>query len=314
MEQVELVCSGEGERLDRFVARQLDRASRAQVQRWVRAGDITVNGHPVRPSHRLTAGDIVRVTMPDSQPNEIEPREMPLSIVYQDPDCVVIDKPPGLVVHPATSHRQDTLVNGLLAHYPEMARMADPETEAGVRPGIVHRLDKDTSGLIVVARHEDARGVLQRQFVARSVEKAYLALLHGRLSSPEGCLTASIGRDRRNRQRMAVVPGGRPAITEYATIEYLITPHGHRQYYTLAEAHLVTGRTHQIRVHFAHAGHPVVGDKVYGRRKARLACPRQFLHACRLGFHRPSDGAWTLCESPLPEDLVPVLSQLAAVV
>ena len=311
---IELVCADEGERLDRFVTRQLDRVSRAEVQRRVHAGDITVNGRPVRPSYRLAAGDVVRATLPDPRPEEFEPREMPLSIVYQDRDCVVIDKPPGLVVHPATSHRQDTLVNALLARYPEMARMVDPESEVGVRPGIVHRLDKDTSGLIVVARHEDARGALQRQFVARSVEKAYLALLHGRLSSPEGCFAASIGRDPRNRQRMAVVPGGRPAVTEYATKEYLIAPHGHRQFYTLVEARLVTGRTHQIRVHFAHAGHPVVGDRVYGRRKAQLACPRQFLHACRLGFRRPSDDKWTLCESPLPDDLGRVLSQLAAVV
>jgi 23S rRNA pseudouridine1911/1915/1917 synthase len=239
---------------------------------------------------------------------------MALTVVYEDQDCVVIDKPPGLVVHPATSHRQDTLVNGLLARYPAMAAMIDPTSKDGRRPGIVHRLDRDTSGLIVVARHEGSRAELQRQFKAREVEKVYLALVYGRVPELEGRISAPIGRDPRNRQRMAVVPEGRDAITRYVARQYLLTPHGNREHYTLVEVHLLTGRTHQIRVHFAHVGQPVVGDRVYGRRKKQLACPRQFLHAWRLGFHRPGDGEWMCFEAPLPADLAKVLSQLQPVV
>ena len=192
--------------------------------------------------------------------------------------------------------------------------MIAPARKDGLRPGIVHRLDRDTSGLIVVARHEGARTELQRQFKAREVEKVYLALVYGRVSELEGCISAPIGRDPRNRQRMAVVSEGRDAITRYVTRQYLFTPHGNREHYTLVEVDLLTGRTHQVRVHFAHVGHPVVGDRVYGRRKKRLACPRQFLHAWRLGFRRPSDGEWMCFEAPLPGDLAKVLSQLQPVV
>jgi len=256
----------------------------------------------------------VRVLLPDDQPEAIQPWEKPLSVVYEDVDCLVIDKPAGMVVHPATSHQQDTLVNALVARYPEIAAMADPRAESGKRPGIVHRLDRDTSGLVVVARHAAAQAALQGQFKQRTVEKVYLALLYGRLPSSEGLVVARLGRDPRHRQRMAVVPGGRRASTRYVVRQFLFTPHGTRELYTLAQAHPLTGRTHQIRVHFAHIGHSVVGDAVYGRRKCRLACPRQFLHACRLGFHRPGDGEWVVSTSPLPADLQSVLSRLRAVV
>jgi 23S rRNA pseudouridine1911/1915/1917 synthase len=296
-----------------MLARQLDHVSRAEIQRWVRSGAVTVNGESVRPSYRVAAGDAVLVRLPEDEPVTIEPLEMQLAVLYEDRDCVVIDKPAGLVVHPATSHRQDTLVNALLYRYPEMADMVDPETEGGLRPGIVHRLDRDTSGLMVVARRQDARSELQRQFKAREVEKGYQALVHGRITDPEGRISAPIGRDPRNRQRMGVVSEGRDAITEYTTREYLFAPRGAREHYTLVDVRLLTGRTHQIRVHFAHLGHPVVGDSVYGRRRKRLACPRQFLHACRLGFHRPGDGEWMCFERPLPPDLKQVLSQLQAV-
>jgi 23S rRNA pseudouridine1911/1915/1917 synthase len=307
---VDTVGSG---RLDRFVADRLDDVSRSEVQRWIEAGQVTVNGRTAKASRRLEAGDVVCVTLPEAVPATLQPWETPLSIVYEDADCVVIDKPAGMVVHPATSHQQDTLVNALLARYPEIAAMADPNTEEGIRPGIVHRLDKDTSGLIVVARHEAARLALQRQFKARSVEKIYLALLYGRLSPPEGRIAVPIGRDPRHRQRIAVFPDGREAITAYATRQFLFMPHGAREFYTLTEAHLLTGRTHQIRVHFAHLGHSIVGDVVYGRRKRRLACPRQFLHAYRLGIRLPGDGRWVEFVSALPADLQQVLSQLAAV-
>jgi 23S rRNA pseudouridine1911/1915/1917 synthase len=226
----------------------------------------------------------------------------------------VIDKPPGLVVHPAASLRETTLVHALLSRYPEMAEMIDADGEDRLRPGIVHRLDRDTSGLIVIARHRDARSKLQRQFREREVDKGYLALVYGRVRASEGCIALPIGRDPRNRQRMAAVPDGREAITEYSVRQYLFTPHGNREHYTLVDVHPLTGRTHQIRVHLAHVGHAVVGDRVYGRRKRRLASPRQFLHACRLGFYRPSDGEWVCFRALLPVDLEGVLSQLRPVV
>ena len=329
--QARYVCKCGGERLDRFLARSLEDVSRSQARRWIDQGRVTVNGRPLKPSGRLEAGDVVSVTLPEDVPESLEPWQTPLCIVYEDADCVVVNKAADMVVHPATSHRQDTLVNALLARYPEMAAMVDLGLDVGRRPGgparrpggparrpgIVHRLDRDTSGLIVVARHAEAQSVLQRQFRARTVEKAYLALLHGRLSPPEGnqgVVDLPIGRDLRNRQRMAVVEDGRRAITRYVVRRFLFAQHGAREDYTEVEVRPVTGRTHQIRVHFAHLGYPVVGDRVYGRRKQRIACPRQFLHACRLGFHRPGDGQWLTLEAPLPVDLQEALDQLTDVV
>ena len=312
--RIELVNTRPGERLDRFLSGWLDGVSRSQVQRWIQEGKVTVNGHVSKASRRLEVGDTICLLMPDEESDVVQPWEASLSVVYEDKDCAVVDKPAGLVVHPATSHQRHTLANALLARYPEMTAMVSSDTEAASRPGIVHRLDKDTSGLIVVARHKAARAALQRQFKKRKVEKVYLALLYGRLSPPEGRVDAGIGRDPRNRKRMAVVQMGREAITEYSVRQFLLTPHGAREHYTLAEARPLTGRTHQIRVHFAHIGHSVVGDVVYGRRRQRLSCPRQFLHAWRLGFHRPDDGKWIVFESPLPSDLEAVLSQVQPVV
>jgi 23S rRNA pseudouridine1911/1915/1917 synthase len=310
---VEFSTDTAGERLDRYVADSLPEISRSQVQRMIRDGAVTIDGQAAKPSQRLVGGQVVRVSLAEEKPYELLPWPIPLSVVYEDPDCVVIDKPPGLVVHPATSHQQDTLVNALLARYPELAQMADPSTEMGRRPGIVHRLDKDTSGLIVVARSPAARKMLQRQFRERSVEKVYLALLYGRLSSTAGSIYAPMGRDPRNRQRMAVVAEGRTAETSYVVRAFLMQ-RNRSDLYTLIEARLITGRTHQIRVHLAYVGHPVVGDAVYGRRKQPLACPRQFLHACSLSFARPSDGRRICLESSLPEDLAAVLSQLEAII
>lgn len=313
-DRVELAYTGEGERVDRFLAAQIPDVSRSQVQRWIEDGLVTVNGAETKPSRQLAPGDVVRAEPPEEALPRLEPVQMDLEVVHEDEDCVVICKPAGLVVHPAAGHWQDTLVNGLLARYPQMADMADPATRRGRRPGIVHRLDKDTSGLMVVAMHEAARRDLLRQFHRRSVEKAYLALVHGRLAEAQGRIVGPIGRDPRNRKRMAVVSRGRRAVTEYAVQSYLYTPHGTRLWYSLVEVHLVTGRTHQIRVHFAHLGHAVVGDRTYGRRREHIACPRQFLHAHRLGFHHPRDTRWMSFESALPPDLEQVLSQLEAVV
>ncbi len=300
-------------RLDRFVTAQLSGVSRSQVERWIEAGCVRVNGRLAQAGNRLAAGDVVRLEPPLAEPHTPQPGEMPLTVVYEDADCLVIDKPAGLVVHPAAGHRQDTLVNALLAHYPDMAAMLDPASVEGCRPGIVHRLDKDTSGLLLVARHEEARATLRRQFQERRVEKVYLALIYGWISPRQGRVVHTIGRDPRHRQRMAVIQGGREAVCEYEAQQFLVAAYGAAERCSLVQVRLHTGRTHQIRVQLAHLGYPVVGDAVYGLRKQRLACPRQFLHAHRLGFYRPGDGAWQQVESPLPADLAAVLVALRPV-
>jgi 23S rRNA pseudouridine1911/1915/1917 synthase len=302
--QIELMVE-DGERVDRFIAAQTD-LSRAQAQRLIREGEVAVNGVPVKASSHVERGDRVSILLPAERPQELVAWDAPLTIAYEDDDCIVVVKPPGLVVHPATSHRQDTLVNILLFKYPEFRTMACGGTR---RPGIVHRLDKDTSGLIVVARHPFARDHLQRQFKRRTVEKAYQTLVHGRLPA-SGKIEEPIGRDPRYRQRMAVVAGGREAITLYDARQYLVSRYGTAHPFTLADVHLQTGRTHQIRVHMAYMHHPIVGDRVYGRKREPLSCPRQFLHAGHLGFRRPGDDKWVACVAPLPADLCSVLAQL----
>jgi 23S rRNA pseudouridine1911/1915/1917 synthase len=309
-----------GQRLDRYLVDRLADVSRAKIQAWIRQGKVLVNGRLAKASARLTAADRVLVSMPERMSQVLEPWEFPLSIVYEDADCAVVDKGPDMVVHPASSYKGKTLTHALLFRYPELREMVDPDSAEGKRPGIVHRLDRDTSGLMVVARSREAQAALQRQFRERRVEKAYLALVYGRLDPPQGMIEAPIGRDLRSRQRMSVVPGGRTAVTRYQTRQFLYNLHGAREPYTYAEAWPATGRTHQIRVHLAHIGHPVVGDYLYGggrggrRRGQGIACPRQFLHAYRLGFHLPSDGQWVTFESALPVDLEQVLDTLAAVV
>jgi len=222
---------------------------------------------------------------------------IPLNIPYEDDDLLVVEKPAGLTVHPAPGHTSHTLVNALLSHLPHLADIGD-----SLRPGIVHRLDKDTSGLMLVAKNSKAQEHLIGQFKSRSVTKAYIALVRGRLTPETGVIEANIGRDPRNRKKMAVVEGGREASTEYQVIKYIGD-------YTLLEVRLRTGRTHQIRVHLAAIGFPVVGDKVYGVRSPFLS--RQFLHACRLGFSLPSSGEYIEFKSELPADLEQALKDIA---
>jgi len=284
--------------VDKYVAGEVPSLSRSQVQDLIARGLVTVNGIEVKPSQRLKEGDSVGVIVPAVEEVELVPERIPLRIVYEDEDLVVVDKPPGLVVHPAAGHRSGTLLNALLARYPDLP--LDEEK----RPGIVHRLDKDTSGLIVVARSHDARENLQAQFKAREVLKVYLSLVEGVVEPRNGVIDASIGRDTRDRKRMAVVPsGGRLAVTEFRVLERLGE-------YTLLEARPRTGRTHQVRVHLAFLGHPVVGDSVYGHRKRPLALERQFLHAHRLAFRHPSSGREVELVSELPADLERVLEML----
>jgi len=324
MEQtVTLEAEGSGERLDVFVVRRCPGLSRSLVQRLIREGRVTVGGRPGRAGQRLERGDRVLVRMPPEAPEPLRPEPMPLAIVYEDADLLVVDKPAALTVHPAAGLpasakggsasgggqagvRRGTLAAALLAYRPELAGVGGPE-----RPGIVHRLDRDTSGLLVVAKNEAARAALTRQWKERQVEKGYLALVHGRLEPPQGVIDAPIGRDQRHRQRMAVVEGGRAARTAYRVERYLRGGPSDRDAYSLVEVTPSTGRTHQIRVHFAAVGHPLVGDRVYGRPSA--IARRQFLHAHRLAFRHPVDGRPLEFESPLPEDLQVALERLAGV-
>ena len=297
---VALEAEGSGERLDVFVARRRPELSRSHVQRLIREGRVTVNDRPGRASQRLERGDRVLVRAPPGEPEALAPEPMPLTIVYEDDDLLVVDKPAGLTVHPAAGVRRGTLAAALLAQRPELAGVGERE-----RPGIVHRLDRDTSGLLVVAKNEAARAALAGQWKRRQVEKGYTALVHGRLEPPEGVIDAPIGRDPRRRQRMAVVEGGREARTVYRMRRYLAAG---QDSYSLVEVTPSTGRTHQIRVHFAAIGYPLVGDRVYGRPSPVVG--RQFLHACRLAFHHPVDGRPLEFESPLPEDLREALARL----
>lgn len=293
-----LTVESGGERLDAFVARHLTDLSRSRVQRLVQEGLVRVDGRPAKASLRLRQGEEVVVCLPPPSAEPL-PKAMPLSVVYEDDDILVIDKPAGVVVHPAPGHQGGTLVNAVLACYPELAGVGGQQ-----RPGIVHRLDKDTSGLLVVAKNEGAHRSLSRQLKERQVRKVYLALVQGRLEPAQGVIDAPVGRHPYRRQRMAVVATGREAQTRYRVLRYLADC-------TLVEASPVTGRTHQIRVHLAAVGHPVVGDAVYGRPSPLVSRP--FLHAQRLGFCLPSDGRYLEFESPLPEELRLALSRLGGV-
>jgi len=297
-EIVHLTVSDAGERLDKYVAQKVPSLSRSRIQQLILEGLVTVNGVSVKASCRLQQGDEIVARIAPSEEVKLVPQRIPLNVIYEDEDLLVVDKPAGMVVHPAHGHQDGTLVNALLARYPDL-----PVDEDN-RPGIVHRLDKDTSGLIIAAKNEDARRNLQHQFKEGGVDKLYLALVEGKVEPRRGMIDAPLGRDAKHRKRMAVVRRrGREAVTEYQVLEYL-------EEYTLLEVRPRTGRTHQLRVHLAFIGHPVVGDRVYGYRKQRLGLKRQFLHAQRLGFHLPSSGEYVALTSELSPDLREVLDRL----
>jgi 23S rRNA pseudouridine1911/1915/1917 synthase len=310
-----------GERLDRFLGKHLADHSRTSLQKLIEEGFVRVNGHPaLKPALRLAPGDAVEVRIPPPPPSGVEPEPIPLRIVFENGDLLVIDKPAGMVVHPAAGHQRGTLVGAVLAHAPEVGEVGELE-----RPGIVHRLDKDTSGLIMVAKNAAAQRTLQDAFARRTAEKTYLALVEGRPPTAEGRIETPIGRDPTHRQRMAVVPPsrGRAAVTLFHT-------RGKFENHTLLEVHPLTGRTHQIRVHLAYIGCPVAGDKVYGRPSPPTPLPahpvrrgagrgeegeggkakRQMLHAWRLKITLPGESAPRVFEAPLPEDFLEMLEQL----
>ncbi len=284
-------------RLDRFLAARCPDLTRSFLQKLIEKGCVLLNEEKSKGSQRLKPGDVVHLTIPPPEVVSVEPEAIPLTVVYEDRDLLVVDKPPGLPVHPGPGHPRHTLVNALLAHCPDLAGIGGE-----LRPGIVHRLDKDTSGLMVVAKNARAHLHLSQQIKERAVTKKYIALVKGHLRPPKGRVQAPIARDPRNRKRMAVVPGGRSAVTEYEVKEYLGD-------YSLVELSPETGRTHQLRVHMAHLGYPIVGDSLYGGKVPFLH--RQFLHASALAFRLPSTGALRQFTSNLPEDLAKVITELA---
>jgi 23S rRNA pseudouridine1911/1915/1917 synthase len=291
------------QRVDRFVA-DASGLSRSYVQKLIGDGRVTRDGAPLRARDLVAGGDLVRIDVPEPASLDLAPDPaIVLPVVYEDDDLLIVDKPAGLVVHPAPGHDSGTLVNALLA------RGDDYGGIAGVRrPGIVHRLDRDTSGLLMVARNDAAQASLMAQLKARRIKKTYLALVHGSVAAAVGRIEAPIGRDPKHRTRMAVVPDGRPSVTGYRVRERFPR-------WTLLELDLVTGRTHQIRVHLDAIGHPVAGDRVYGTGTSRRGpdgLARLFLHAWRLELAAPGDGHLIRAAAPLPSELESVLDELRA--
>ncbi len=310
-------ADAEGERLDRWLATQLSERSRAEIQRWIDDGLVRVDEKVSKSSRKVEAGQTVRVQIPEMVDSSLTAEAIPLAIVFEDEDLLVVDKPAGMVVHPAPGHAGGTLVNAVLHHVPNLQGVGGE-----IRPGIVHRLDKDTSGLIVVAKNDRAHRILQRQFASRSVHKVYVALLEGQISPEKGRISAPIGRHPVERKRMAVLPvdpytgesKGREAVTDYQMLGLYATRlnSGEVGKFSLVEAVIHTGRTHQIRVHFAWMKHPVVGDTLYGYRRQRIPIERQFLHAQQLRFRLPSTRETVEFSSPLPADLQQILDGMNA--
>jgi 23S rRNA pseudouridine1911/1915/1917 synthase len=290
-----------GVRLDVYLTACLPEFSRSRIQGLIKDGFVNVEAEMVTKTGRtLELGEQIQIRIPPPVPSGLVAEKIPLDIVFENSDLVVVNKPAGMVVHPSPGHQQGTLVHAALGYIPELEGIGGEE-----RPGIVHRLDKDTSGLIVIAKNERAHRWLQEQFKSRKVEKIYLALVDGKPPTPAGRVEAPIGRNTTHRKLMAVVPldKGRQAVSEYRTLESFAD-------HTLLEVHPLTGRTHQIRVHLAFLNCPVVADTVYGKRKPTVPLERHFLHACKLKIVLPMDEVATVFEAPLPPDLQGVLDNL----
>jgi 23S rRNA pseudouridine1911/1915/1917 synthase len=277
-------------RLDQFLAKRLPEYSRSRLQQLIRSGFVQLNERSARPRQIVRGGDKIDLIEPPPEKIDVRPEPIPLEILFEDDDLIVINKPAGLTVHPGAGQRDHTLVNALLSHCATLSGIGGKE-----RPGIVHRLDKETSGCLVVAKNDMAHRDLSEQFAARTVEKIYLALVAGKVSKPAGVIEEKIGRHPVHRQRMQVASvRGRTAKTEYRVIRS-------SDQASLLECRLHSGRTHQVRVHLHHLGHPVLGDKIYAQRFAKNF-PRQMLHAWKLGFRHPRTGEWKNLEAPLPDD------------
>lgn len=291
----------QSQRLDRFLVACMPDLSRSRIQDLIKGSLVLIDGNPAgKAGVMLAKGAIITVEIPPTQPSEIIAEHIPLDVVFENEDLLVVNKPAGMVVHPAAGHASGTLVHAALAHAPEMEGIGGE-----LRPGVVHRLDKDTSGLLLLAKNDRTHRYLQDQFRLRKIQKTYLALVDGSPPTPAGRIEASIGRDPRARKKMAVVSPekGRQAVSEYTTRETF-------QAHTLLEVHPITGRTHQIRLHLAFIHCPVAGDTIYGRQHRTIPVERHFLHAWRLNFQLPGDAQPRTLEAPLPMELESVLVKL----
>lgn len=286
-----------GERIDKALSSQQSEWSRTQISNWIAEGLVKVNGEAVKAKYKAKAGDIVEIDVPEAEPLEVVAEDLQLEIVYEDADVLVVNKPRGMVVHPAPGHLTGTLVNGLMYHCQDLSGI-----NGVLRPGIVHRIDKDTSGLLMVAKNDKAHEGLVNQLVNKTVTRKYTALVHGHIAHDKGTIDAPIARDPKDRQKQAVVDGGKHAVTHFHVIERLGD-------YTLVECRLETGRTHQIRVHMNYIGFPLVGDPKYGPKKT-IDFGGQVLHAGVLGFDHPVTGEYLEFSVPLPEDFEQLLKTL----
>lgn len=283
-------------RIDKVLAHQFNQFSRSHLQKWIEDGNVRVNGQPVKPKYKLAVGDQVVIEPEAPQKVDLTPEKIPLDIVYEDDDVIVVNKPQGMVVHPAPGHPNHTLVNALLYHSPLSTINGE------FRPGIVHRIDKDTSGLLMVAKNDLAHRSLAAQLKAKTNQREYVALVHGVIKQDAGTINAPIGRSKKDRKKQAVVSDGRHAVTHFKVL--------HRfRHYTLVSCRLETGRTHQIRVHMKSIGHALAGDPLYGPRKT-LPGRGQYLHARLLGFKHPRTGKELVFTAPLPEYFQQMLDKL----
>jgi 23S rRNA pseudouridine1911/1915/1917 synthase len=299
---IRVIVEAGGGRLDQVLASYLQDQSRNRLQQFIRDGRIFVDGErTTKPAFHLKGGEVIECVIPPPKPYRLQAEEIPLDILFENQDLIVINKPAGMVVHPSAGHETGTLVHAILAHAPDILGVGGEQ-----RPGVVHRLDKDTSGILLFAKHDIAHRFLQQQFSQRKAEKTYLALVDGAPPTPAGCIDASIGRDPNHRKQMAVLAAGkgRPAVTHYREIE-------NYQRHTLLEVRPITGRTHQIRLHLAFLNCPVVGDRVYGQRKPSLPIRRLFLHAARLRICIPGEEKERTFDAPLPEELCLLLENLS---
>lgn len=297
MQTLNVTDSNAGERLDKFLSESLEDTSRSDVQSRIKSGEITVNDEIVKPNYKLKTDDVITVHERQLIESEIVPEDLNLDIVYEDDDVAVVYKPRGMVVHPAAGHASGTLVNGLMYQLKSLSGI-----NGELRPGIVHRIDKDTSGLLMVAKHDVAHRHLVEQLIDKSVTRKYIALVHGVITHDKGTIEAPIGRNTKNRQDMAVVDNGKDAVTHFNVLERF-------KDYTLIECFLETGRTHQIRVHMQYIDFPLVGDPKYGRRKT-MDTDGQLLHAALIGFTHPMTEKELVFEAPLPEFFEEILEDL----
>ena len=296
-DKYQFVIQDEKGRIDKVLTTKISSLSRSRIQELVQDRNILVNGKKVKTSYKVQKNDLVSVSVPKLKPLAVIPEDIPLDIIYEDQDVIVVNKPQGMVVHPATGHPDHTLVNALLFHTKNLA-----ESPEGFRPGIVHRIDKDTSGLLMVAKNAFSRESLEKQLAQKTNKRLYLAIVHGNFSEKSGTIEAPIGRDHYNRKKMAVVENGKNAVTHFTVLEQF-------QKYSLIRCQLETGRTHQIRVHLAYIGHPVAGDPLYGPHHT-LKGNGQFLHAQVLGFKQPHSGKWLEFEAQPPQIFLQQLTDL----